>query len=326
MKKIIFSALIFSSVLISSGCKDDSFDPKGEFKDKYILTCILRSDTTVQTAILSGSYNVQGFDPLENKTDPAIENADIRMWIGDSVYVFKAGETPRADTSRYNSPLKYYYAKNVMLYSQKKTEITAVLSNGKRLHAVTTIPNPVSGDAANAEETIPPSGRNYVLISWFPNANPKTFYYPRFSLIYLKIENGIPVRYVKRLPVRYVNSGGGKFAPVYATPTNNTSYVIEMDAINRTMEEISAGDPNKKNYVVLTMMAEIMTMDDNLSAYYSASKTFDNGFSVKLDQTDFTNVEGGLGVFASFANTKCAIRPNKDYVNSFGYKTKLGPE
>lgn len=326
MKKIIFSALIFSSVFIASGCKDDGFNPKGEFKDKYILTCILRSDTTVQTAVLSSSYNIQGFDPLENKTDPAIENADIRIWIGDSVYIFKAGEAPRTDTSRYNSTLKYYYAENVKLYSQRKAEIMAVLQNGRKLHGFSTIPKPVSGEASNDEEIIPPVGRNYVFLSWYPDANPKTFYYPRFSLIYFKIENGLPVRYVKRLPVKYVNSGGGKFSPVYATPTNNTSYVIEMDAINRTMQEISAGDQNKKNYVILTVVAEIMTMDLNLSAYYSASKILDNGFSVKLDQTDFTNIEGGLGVFASFANSKSAIRLDKDYIKSFGYKTKLGPE
>lgn len=326
MKKIIFSAIIFLSVFISSGCKDDAFSPKGEFKDKYILTCILRSDTTVQTAILSGSYNTQGFDPLENKTDPAIENADIRIWVGDSVYVFKAAEVPRSDTSRYNSSLKYYYANNVKLYSHKKAEILAVLQNGRKLHGATTVPKPVSGDATNDDEIIPPSGRNYIYLSWSSDSGPRTFYYPRFSLVYFKFENGVPVRYVKRLPVKYVNSGGGKFTPVYATPTSNSSYVIEMDAISRTMQEISAGDQNKKNYVVLTVLAEIMTMDESLSAYYSASKTLDNGFTVKLDQTDFTNIEGGLGVFAAFANTKFAVRFDKDYIKSFGYKTKLGPE
>lgn len=326
MKKIIFSALLCSSAFFSPGCKDDGFNPKGEFKDKYILTCILRSDTTVQTAILSGSYNVQGYDPAENKTDPALEGADIRLWVGDSVYILKAGEIPRSDSSRYNFPIKYYYVENLKLISNKKTEILAVLPNGRKLHATTAIPKPVTSDPFAEEEIIPPSGRNYVLSTWLSNSNPHTFYFPRFSLIYFKLENGVPVRYVKRLPVRYVNSGGGKLVPVFATPTTSASYTIEMDAINRTMQEISAGDQNKKNYVVLTVMAEIMTMDDNLSAYYSASKLLDNGFSVKLDQTDFTNIDGGLGIFASFANSKFAIRLDKDYIKSFGYKTKLGPE
>jgi hypothetical protein len=326
MKKLISSALIFSLVFIASGCKDDAFDPKGEFKNKYILTCILRSDTTVQTAVLSGSYNIEGYDPMENKTDPIIENADIRILIGDSVYIFKGAETARTDTSRYNSPIKYYYAKNMWLFSNREAEILAILPNGRKLHAVTTIPKPVTGDDANAEEVIPPSGRNFVIAGWTPISNPHTFYYPRFSLVYFRIENGVPVRYVKRLPVRYVNSEGGKPAPIYATPTTASSYIIEMDAINRIMQEISAGDQNKENYVVLTVLAEIMTMDDNLSAYYSASKLLDNGFSVKLDQTDFTNIEGGLGVFASFANSKFVIRLDKDYIRSFGYKTKLGPE
>lgn len=326
MKKIILSTLLFSSVLISSGCKDDAFNPKGEFKDKYILTCILRSDTTVQTAVISRSYNTDGYDPMVNKTDPAIENADIRIWVGDSVYIMKDAETARTDTSRYNSTLKYYYAENLKLPNNKKAEILAVLPNGRKLHAVTTIPKPVTYDDANDNEIIPPSGRNYVVASWVQLSNPNTFYYPRFSIAYFKFENGVPVRYLKRLPVRYVSSGGGKLSPVYATPTIAGSYIIEMDAINRTLQEISAGDPNKNNYVILSLIAEIMTMDDNLSAYFSASKLLDDGLSVKLDQTDFTNIEGGLGVFASFANSKFVIRMDKEYIKSFGYKTKLGPE
>lgn len=318
--------MILSSAFIVMGCSEENFNPKGEFKDKYILSCILRSDTTVQIAILSRSYNADGFDPAENKTDPALEGADIRLWVGDSVYILKSGEIPRTDSSRYNSSIKYYYAENVTLPRNKKAEILAVLQNGRKLHASTTIPKPVTSDPFAEEEIIPPSGRNYTLATWLSNSDPHTFYYPRFSLIYFKLENGVPVRYLKRLPVRYVNSGDGKLVPVFAAPTTSASYVIEMDAINRTMQEISAGDQNKQNYVVLTVMAEIMTMDENLSAYYSASKILDNGFSVKLDQTDFTNIEGGLGIFASFANTKFVIRLDKDYIKSFGYKTKLDPE
>ncbi|MCU7495645.1 MAG: DUF4249 family protein [Ignavibacteria bacterium] len=325
MKKILFGILLCSSALVVTGCREDSFSPKGEYKEKYVLTCILRSDTTVQTAILSRSYNVPGYDPLENRTDPAIENADIRLWVGDSVYVMKGGEVPRGDTSRYNSPLKYYYASNVKLYSFRETEILAVLPNGRKLHARTIVPKPVSLDISGTEEIIPPSGRDYVVASWLPNSDPRTFYYPSFSISYFRLENGIPVRYVKKLPVKYVLSGG-KYVPVYASPTNESACIIEMDAIRRTLQEISAGDPEKRNYVILSVTAAIMTMDENLSAYYSASKILDNGYSVKLDQTDFTNIEGGLGIFASFANTRFSIRLDKDYIKSFGYKTRLGDE
>ncbi|MGE5430003.1 MAG: DUF4249 family protein [Syntrophomonadaceae bacterium] len=325
MKKILFSILLCSSAFISSGCKDENFNPKGEFKEKYILTCILRSDTTVQTAVLSTSYNIQGYDPLENKTDPALDNADIRIWVGDSVYIMKSGQIPRADSSRYSTPVKYFYVENVKLPSNRQAEILAVLPNGRKLHATTQIPKPVLPDYTAEEQEIPPAGRNYVIAGWQRALNPNTFYYPRFSLIYFRLENGVPVRYLRKLPVRYFNSGG-KFVPVYATPTNTASYLIDMDAINRTMRDISEGDMNKQNYVVLTVMAEIMTMDDNLSAYYSSLKLADNGFSVKLDQTDFTNIEGGLGVFGSFANTKIVILMDPAYIKSFGYKSKLGPE
>lgn len=317
--------MLCSSALVSTGCKDESFNPKGEFKEKYILNCILRSDTTVQFATISRSYNVQGYDPGENKTDPALDNADVRIWVGDSVYILKPGEMPRQDAFRYTTPVKYFYADYLKLKADRPAEIMAVLPNGRKLHAVTRIPRPAEIDYVSPADVIPPSGRDYIMAQWMDSSDPNTFFCPRFSLIYLKIENGVPVRYTKRLPVRYVKSGD-KFIPVYAAPTNVASCRIEMDAINRTMKDLAAEGENKENYIVLSVIAEVMTLDKSLSAYYSSSKLFDDGLSVKLDQTDFTNIEGGLGVFGSFVITKFSILMDKAYINSFGYKSRLLPE
>lgn len=322
MKKILFSIFLCTSALLSTGCRDEDFNPKGEFKDKYILNCVLRSDTTVQTLTLSGSYNVDGFDPSANNNDPALKGADIRMWIGDSVYIFREREAPRSDSSRYNTPVRYYYAENVSVQINKSAEILAVLPNGRKLHASTKIPAPVFSIYTQTDSIIPIKGRDYVQTGWVSFSKQNTFYYPRYSLVYLKIENGNPVRHIVNLPVRYVRSGG-KDVPVYASPTTDTKYSVELDAINRTMKEISDGDPNKKNYVVLAVMVNVLTLDMNLSGYYSSARLADDGFSVKLDQTDFTNVEGGLGIFGSYTNTEYAIRLDKNYIYSFGYRSRL---
>jgi len=168
-------------------------------------------------------------------------------------------------------------------------------------------------------------GRDYIRAACESYSKLNTFFYPRFSLVYFKLEGGIPIRHVTNLPARYILSGG-RDVPVYAAPTTDVVYSIEMDAINRTMQEVSSGDPDKKNYVILTVLVDVLTLDMNLSGYYSSGKISNDGFSVKLDQTDFTNVEGGLGIFGSYVNAKFTIRLNKDYIKSFGYKTKLGEE
>lgn len=329
MKKVLFKRtlfiIVYSAALFSAGCKDENFDPKGTLSDKYVLNCILRSDTTVQTATLSRSYNVTGIDPLENTTDPALGSADIRVWVGDSVYVFREKEVPRSDTSRYKTALRYYYAENFRPQASKPAEILAVLPNGRKLHAATSIPQQVFTDFIASDSTVPAPGRNDIHAAWTSFSAPNTYYYPRFLLVYYKIENGLPVRYTRTVPARYVSSGG-RDVPVFPTPTTDVGYSIEVDALSRTMQEISAGDPEKSNYVVLTLMVEIMTLDMNLSGFYSSGRLLDDGFSVKLDETDYTNIEGGLGIFGSFVSHEFPIRLYKNYIKSFGYKTKLGVE
>ncbi|MCU7493279.1 MAG: DUF4249 family protein [Ignavibacteria bacterium] len=325
MKKILLSMIVITAAFLSPGCKDEDFSPKGDFKEKYILNCVLKSDTTVQTLTLSSSYNVDGYDPLANRTDPALRGADVRVWVGDSVYIFREAEESRSDTSRYSTPIRYYYAKNFRPQANKPAEILAVLPNGRKLHAATSIPLPVYVNFAEIDSIIPIDGRSYFRAVWNTNSGQNTYYYPRPSLVYFKFENGIPIRHVRYLPERYILSGG-KFVPVYPSPTLNLVCTVELDALNRVMEEISAGDPNKKNYVVLSVIFEVWTLDMSLSGYYSSCKLADDGFSVKLDQTDFTNVEGGLGIFGSCVSYQFPMRLDKNYISSFGYKTKLGAE
>lgn len=320
-----FCLLIVFSPLLSSGCRDENFDPKGDIKEKYILNCILRSDTTVQTATLSESYNVQGYDPMENRTDPAVEHADIRVWVGDSVYVFKEAEMPRSDTSRYSTRIKYYYAENFRPQADKPAEILAVLPNGRKLHASTTTPLEVQTDYAETDSLVPVQGRDYIYAAWISYSSPTTYFYPRFSLVYFKIVNGLPVRFSKFIPARYTFSGG-KEVPVYPLPATGVKYSIDMDALRRTMQDISAGDPDKSKYVILAIVADVMALDMNLSGFYSSGKLLSDGFSVKVDETDFTNIEGGLGIFGAYVNHELAIRIDKKYIRSFGYKTTLVDE
>ncbi|MCH7774397.1 MAG: hypothetical protein IH784_08335, partial [Bacteroidetes bacterium] len=80
--------IIIISVLFFLSC-DDNFSPYGQFQEKFILTCLIRGDTTLQTATLSHSYMPDGADPLNYDEDPNIIVADIRVWFEDSVYIFK---------------------------------------------------------------------------------------------------------------------------------------------------------------------------------------------------------------------------------------------
>lgn len=96
-----------------------------------------------------------------------------------------------------------------------------------------------------------------------------------------------------------------------------------MSTVNQAMELISKGDPNKSNYIILSCIAEVLSLNEELSFYYNATARDRDIYSVKLDETDFSNIENGYGLFGVYMRTYHVMRFSHDYIRSFGYEPGL---
>lgn len=318
MKKIILlNGLILILGLFSFSCREEEFNPNGELKDKYILACILRSDTTMQIAYVSRSFQVQGYDPHSNTQDPAVSGADLKVWHKDTVYVFKDSTLTQSNSGTYSGPGSLYLNREFQPEPGVPVEIEALLPNGKRLKASTVMPHLLKTDEAETDTLVPTQGKNTIAFSWTtPDKN--LYYVPRLSLIYFKKVNGTDTRFVRPIPVSYVMKGG-KEVPYFPPPGSQHKIVYDMTAIDRVMREISEGDEQKSNYTILIIQVNVLALDGNAAAYYSSGKTQSDGFTLKIDQTDFTNISGGLGVFGAYSKSAFVMRLDKKYIESFRY-------
>ena len=107
MRKLIL--LISLLALVFLGC-EENFSPKGDFEEKFALTCIVRGDTALQVASIYSSYMVDGYDPAVYDENPAYRNADIRLWYQDTVYIFKDSTVYNSSSS--DSVFHFYYLDN----------------------------------------------------------------------------------------------------------------------------------------------------------------------------------------------------------------------
>ena len=315
MKKIGKFILIIIVALTAFSCLKE-FSPKAEFKEKYILNCILKSDTAFQVATVSHSFDVNGYDPSVNKVDPTIKNADIRLWYGDDIYVFN-DSTTAVTGSRYGDSVTFYYINNFMPKINKSVEIEALLPNGLRLKSTTVLPDEIKFNVFESDRSIPPLNKDGIIVKWrYEDGNP--IFAPRFTLVYRKLENGINVRHVVDVPSKYVNQNGS-FVPVFPVPSKQNYVEADMDAITRLMEHISEGDPVKENYTILSVVLWVYIFDQNLSNYYSSSSQGIGDILVMLDQNDFSNIENGYGIFGSYSIQGYSLLISKEYIESFGY-------
>lgn len=308
---------IFCITLFTYSCSD-SFNPLGEFKEDYVLTCILKSDSSFQIATLSHSYRGEGNDPASNTEDPSIIGADIRVWLGDSVYIFHDSSTARTEPSRYDTPFHFYYNNNFSVAPYENFEIEAVLQDGRRLKASSRSPGSISFNS-ESDVIIPAVGSNLVRFFW-DLQDEGMFFSPQLAIRYRQNENGNTVEKIKIIPIEYKQQNG-ELIPVYPKPSYKTNVNYQLDAITKALEEISETDPEKGNFSIYEKpIFTLFAFDLNLSRYVSSTNQAFDDLTVTVNEADFTNIEGGLGVFGSYVNkTYEDIIFQEIYIESFGY-------
>jgi hypothetical protein len=308
MKRIIANfCMIFISVITFS-C-DESFSPKTDFEKKYVLNCIIQAETGRQVATLSQTYDVEGFNPAENPVDPSVKNADIKIFYNGREYTMK-------DTVEYREDLlhgsfHYYYA-DLLQVPQKNgsIEIAAVTPDGIELSAKTQIP------AISTFDYLPRSIIEKDVrfsMSW-KSLTENIFFLPRLKILYTKLDDNPAVNYYEEIPINYSH---GKF--IYPKISKITALNFEPGMIDSAMTRISAGDPNKGNYRVIRMIFEIIVFDQYLSSYVSSTNGFFDDLSIRLDEPNYSNIEGGFGIFGSYILQNTSILLSGDYVRSFRY-------
>lgn len=313
-----FKLLLISFIgFIFLSCEED-FNPYGDYYERFAFTCILKSDQKYQSATLFRSYRPDGYDPLTYTEDPSVIGADIRVWYNDSVFVFRDSSVARVDTSRYKTPFSFYYNDNFFVGTKKTIELEVLLPNGKRLRSFSVTPGQISFDD-QSDALIPAGSASIVQIMWNPQ-DDGTFFSPRMAIRYKQNINGEIVSKLQDVPKKYV-SQGNDLVPVYPPPSASATVIYELAAITKALEEISKGDPNKQNYSIYqNVLFTTAAFDQPTSRYVSSTGENIDDLTVSVDVADYTNIEGGFGLFGSYSmKNYTRLRFMEDFIESFGY-------
>ncbi|GIK21171.1 MAG: DUF4249 family protein [Ignavibacterium sp.] len=311
--------IVVNIVLSFSGC-DDSFNPYTTFKEKYSLVSILRSDTTLQIATITKNY----LDENNNSAHKLLfeKNADVRIWYGDSVYRLR--DTVLTSDAGEDS-IQCYYTQKFSVGTEKLIEIEALLSNGKRLKAISETPSKI--EFKNTSEVIiPPIGKNVVQVYWNP-AGSQNFYQARLKFKCEFVENGINKIFYKELPNSVSVSEGKQYA-VFPKASRNNYVVYNLDAISWYLQSIadSLSEPVKFS-VHQNLILELLTFDLELSRYISISASSIDNFSIRFDEGDYTNINGGLGIFGSQIKTNYTkLKFIDSYIRGFKFNFIYDPK
>jgi hypothetical protein len=312
MKTKLLIILLILLPLIQS-C-DESFNPYADYKQNYGVACILRSDTTLQIATVSNSY----LSDEQNVSQPSLifeKGADVRVWLGDSVYKFKDTMVVSGENG---DSISCYFNNSFSIIPNQDIQLEILLSSGKRLKALSRTPSDITFKNTS-EVIIPPVGKNLVQIFW-NSAGQYNYYLPQLKIKCETIENGLKKVFYRELPKSLSVSNGVTY-PIYPSSNSSASAVYDMNAINWYLEKFADSLSNPSEVSIhQTLEFDVLIFDIEISRYISVSRSSINNLSIRFDEGEYTNIEGGLGIFGSQIRKKYSrLKFLEPFISSKGF-------
>ncbi|MCX6149499.1 MAG: DUF4249 family protein [Ignavibacteriales bacterium] len=333
MKKVLSLFLILTILSLLNLSCEENFSPKEDFKERNILYCIIEVEQTLQPVnpivMLTQNYDNPAYiPPNDGKTAPSIPGANIRLKVNGmgSGYSFLEDTLTGKSVKPYMPEIYYKLANGAMSLSQgADLSISAALPDGKILSAKTRLPKfltfEYSFEFKHGITTLMNRwlwGNDWT-ISW--DSNDGNLFIPRLRIRYSTIKDSLEKFYVKEIPLKYAKGSNGYY-PINPQPTREPHITFEYAAIDSAMAQISAGDPKKSDYYIKEIDLEIIEFDRPLSNYYTSTNGFMDNYSIRLDESVYSNVDGGIGIFGVSMKNSVIFSVDRLYLSSFGYSRK----
>ena len=312
-----FSTLFFLLIILV-GC-DDSFSPKGEFEDGYSLFCVIDGNLLTQRAYLTKNYNPQNLTPETYDEDKSISGAELNLSYPDTSYTFLDSVLySENDEKKFNA----YFVKN---FRSKGSNlfIKAVMPDGVELTSSLSC----TKDLKFSYESI--KGIKYDLEEIYTVAfydKPEAFYFnPKLFINYsVRIGNEDIIKRIE-VPKRYVVKNDSEL-PVYPELALRNEYYYSILIIEKTLRKITEFEQKNYQIIIKNLSLEVLEVSYPLAVYFEKNKTFSDGFTIKAQQPEFTNIKGGNGLFGYKYTSKLDVGFAKEWEKIFidmGYKIKF---
>lgn len=288
-------------------CKNE-VEPFADFKKKYVINCILDESSYVQSVTITHSFNEK--EKVNDGVSHEVRNAKIKITDGINIYTFTEKKAKRLNTSLYQDSVICYTCSAFKPEQGKKYELIAELEDGAKLKSNTIIPT-ARLKKIFLDQLYLDDKKEFKFLYSYLNLPNITEYHvlPRLHFVYKYRQNGNFITKDVILPAsKIVKDGKTKYLNhkmmIYPYAYYNTETLFDY------FQELFAADTVKSNYELLGTKLEMFIMDKNLGRYYKTNESASEGVNILLDTYDYSNIEGGLGVFGSFVR-------NNDYIFLF---------
>lgn len=300
-------------ILINSSC-NEPFIPAAPFEPRMIIYSVLSNVSDTQYVRIYSTYNPPNNDPSQNPEENSVTDARVTVSDGATTYTFRDTSIQRPDQSRYKSPIHLYYSYPFKAEPGKTYVLNVTSPTHGRATASTTMPGK-GLISFYRDDVLEMPGQRWgtpVEINFLASNLSKALLI-RFYVVYTaenpweQEENRsreriyeVPLRRVILDPnyqrCRIIYPGMQKTEVKFDRSGKPTSsrFTYPFMTYNLSIYHIRYFNFNPQFKRAVTYLIQF---DGPSYKYYSDERLFTDRFTVRLDSPDYTNIDGGAGLF-----------------------------
>jgi len=299
------------------GC-EEPFSPKDPFEKKMVVYSLFSNKSDTQYVRVYTTYDAAGSDPLQNTIDTPVTDAVVTVTLGAAQARSQDTTLQRQDESRYSSSVLAYRFYPLKLERGKTYTLTVNSPSQGQAVASVTIPDQGSILAENTYLLRDPWYTIDDVAFYAQLSNVTKGFLLRFFLdyeIYIKDKGWFPQllqiplsvlrgdslsNYVADYPKLIRRSSGlstGRYAHPSDVPKEIATYP---NNVYRTMIRMIRRAYHPDDLKLKQVVVQLIQVEPQFYDYYNIVNGFRDLTSIRVDQPDYTNIKGGIGVFGAF--------------------------
>jgi hypothetical protein len=305
---------LLCTIFLIAGC-NDSINPTAPFEPRLVVFSVLSAASDTQYVRVATSYDPPNGNPLLQTDDQSLKDAVVTISDGVTTYPFRFMTIDRTDTSRYTRPISVYSAYPFRPQANREYTLTVASASHGQVTATTRVPGSGYIDCFTIAELVQPSSPSYFtkpIVTQFSLHDLAKAQLVRFFIVYTTEnpgDNGKEQYYEVPTLWRIINDNLDITFKLFPTPTRRTAplnrrdqtYYLSISYPYPTYNE-SIYQIKRRNFNVRFKRAVfyLVQFDEQWYKYYATANLFQDRLAVRVDPPDYTNIQGGLGLFGSF--------------------------
>ena len=299
--------------LIMLAC-DEPFTPKGPFEQKMAVFAILSTNADTQYVRLFRSFDPPGFNPDETTEGRMIKVAAVTVAQNGRTTQYRVNALPRTDTSNLSGDMIAYVAAPFRPEGGKTYELSVKTETDGNLSATIAVPDTgwircLNPWAMSISRVLYDRTKNEDIAVQANISSGATGYMVQFYIEFSALKGSEWVAMRMEIPNRAYAIDSTIISYGYPILMRRSTYpglphehqvqgaTFSVDAYRQKLKELlSTYGNNLLIHLALFIQTQV---EENLYKYYNIANGFQDPRSVRMDTPDWTNINGGLGLFGA---------------------------